>query len=79
MNAWAEASGGAGKAIFLADNNAEFAKAIDLAFDATARLGGFRSKRYAMLVEDGVVKLLNVEPEAGKAEVTSAENLIKAL
>ncbi len=79
MNAWAEASGGKGKAIFLADNNAAFAKAIGLAFDATERLGGFRSKRYAMLVEDGVVKVLNVEPEAGKAEVTSADNLIKAL
>lgn len=79
MNAWAEASGGAGKAIFLADNNAAFCKALGLAFDATERLGGFRSKRYAMLVEDGVVKVLNVEPEAGKAEVTSAENLIKSL
>ena len=79
MNAWAEASGGKDKVIFLADNNADFAKAIGLEFDATARLGGFRSKRYSMLIEDGVVKVLNVEPETGKAEVTSADNLIKAL
>jgi peroxiredoxin len=80
MHNWSEASGGAGKRmIFLADNNADFAKATGLDFDATAGLGGTRSRRYAMLVEDGVVKALNVEPEAGKAEVSSADNLIKAL
>jgi peroxiredoxin len=80
MHNWSEASGGAGKKmIFLADNNAEFAKATGLEFDASAGLGGTRSKRYAMLVEDGVVKALNVEPETGKAEVSSADNLIKAL
>jgi peroxiredoxin len=80
MHNWSEASGGAGKKmIFLADSNAEFAKATGLDFDATAGLGGTRSRRYAMLVDDGVVKALNVEPEAGKAEVSSADNLIKAL
>ncbi len=72
--------GGTGKKVlFLADPTAEFAKAIGLDFDATAGLGGIRSKRYAMLVDDGVVKTLNIEPETGKAEVTSADNLIKAL
>ena len=80
MHNWAEASGGpASKVVFLADNNAEFARGIGLDFDATGGLGGTRSKRYSMLVEDGVVKVLNVEPETGKAEVTGAENLIKAL
>lgn len=79
MHNWSEASGGAGKLVFLADNNAEFAKAIGLAFDATGGLGGMRSKRYSMLVEDGAVKVLNVEAETGKAEMTSATNLIKAL
>lgn len=79
MHNWAEASGGAGKLMFLADNNADFVKAIGLDYDARERLGGTRSKRYAMLVEDGVVKALNVESETGKAEVSSAENLIKAL
>ena len=79
MHNWAEASGGAGKMLFIADNNAEFAKAVGLEFDATGGLGGIRSKRYAMLVEDGVVKVLNVEPETGKAEVSSADNLIKSL
>lgn len=79
MHNWGEVVGGAGKLLFLADNNADFAKAVGMEFDATSGLGGIRSKRYSMLVEDGVVKVLNVEPEAGKAEVTSADNLIKAL
>jgi peroxiredoxin len=80
MHNWSEASGGAGKKmIFLADNNAEFAKAAGLEFDAMAGLGGTRSRRYAMLVDDGVVKALNVEPEAGKADVSSADNLLKVL
>jgi peroxiredoxin len=79
MHNWSEATGGAGKMQFLADNNAEFAKGIGLDFDATGGLGGTRSKRYAMLVEDGIVKVLNVETETGKAEVSGADNLIKSL
>jgi glutaredoxin/glutathione-dependent peroxiredoxin len=79
MHNWGEVVGGTGKLLFLADNNADFAKAVGLEFDATGGLGGIRSKRYSMLVEDGVVKVLNIEAETGKAEVTSADNLIKAL
>ena len=80
MHNWSEASGGGGKKmIFLADNNAEFAKATGLEFDATAGLGGMRSRRYAMLVDDGVVKTLNVEQETGKAEISGADNMIKSL
>jgi peroxiredoxin len=80
MNAWGKASGGEGKILFLADGNGEFAKAIGLDYDASERgMGGVRSKRYAMLVEDGVVKVLNIETETGKAEVTSADNLMKSL
>lgn len=79
MHNWGDVLGGTGKIVFLADNNAEFAKAVGLEFDASGGLGGTRSKRYAMLVEDGTVKVLNVEPETGKAEVTSADNMIKAL
>ncbi|MCC6947777.1 MAG: peroxiredoxin [Bradyrhizobiaceae bacterium] len=80
MHNWGEALGGNGKRVlFLADPAAEFAKAIGLDFDASAGLGGIRSKRYAMLVEDGAVKVLNIEPESGKAEVSGAENMIKSL
>lgn len=79
MHNWSEASGGAGKMLFLADNNGDFARAIGLDYDASGGLGGTRSKRYAMLVEDGVVKTLNVEQETGKAEISGADNLIKSL
>ena len=80
MNAWAKASGGEGKILFLADGNGEFVKAIGLDYDGSERgMGAIRSKRYAMLVEDGVVKVLNLEAETGKAEVTSADNLMKSL
>ena len=79
MHQWSQASGGAGKIEFLGDPTAEFAKAIGLEFDATAGLGSIRSRRYAMLVDDGVVKVLNVEEKAGVAEITSADNMMKHL
>ena len=80
MSAWSKAAGADGKVEFLADGNGEFANAIGLNYDGSERgMGGVRSRRYSMLVEDGVVKVLNIEESAGKAESTSAENLIKAL
>jgi peroxiredoxin len=79
MDAWRDASGAADKVEFLADGNAEFAKAIDLTFDGSGNGLGTRSKRYSMLVEDGVVKRIEVEEAPGKVEVTSAENMLKAL
>jgi peroxiredoxin len=77
MHYWSKTAGGDGKVEFLADPNAEFAKAIGLSFDASGGLGGTRSRRYAMLVENGVVKVLNVEEQSGKTEVTSAEHMMK--
>jgi peroxiredoxin len=79
MDAWKKATGAEGKIEFLADGNGDFAKAVDLALDASGVGLGLRSKRYAMLVEDGVVKKLSVESEPGKAEVSSAENLLKQM
>jgi len=80
MSAWSKASGGDGKLIFLADGNGEFAKSIGLSYDATERgMGGIRSLRYSMLVDDGVVKILNVEQNAGKAEASGADALLKSL
>lgn len=79
MDAWRDASNASGKVEFLADGNAEFAKAIDLSFDGTGNGMGTRSKRYCMVVEDGVVKTLNVEEAPGKVDVSSAENLLKSL
>jgi peroxiredoxin len=79
MDAWKKASNVEGKIEFLADGNGEFAKAIDMTLDASGNGLGLRSKRYSMLVEDGVVKKLNVEEAAGKAETSSADALLKQL
>jgi glutaredoxin/glutathione-dependent peroxiredoxin len=79
LSAWAKASGSEGKIEFLADGNADFAKAAGLDFDASANGLGLRSKRYSMLVEDGVVKALNVEDSPGKADLSGAERLLAQL
>ena len=78
LDAWAKASGAEGLE-FLADGNADFAKAIGLEMDGTGFGRGIRSKRYAMLVEDGVVKILNIEETPSKTEVSGAEALLKVL
>jgi peroxiredoxin len=78
LDAWAKASGAEGLE-FLADGNADFAKAIGLEMDGTGFGLGIRSKRYAMLVEDGVVKILNIEETPSKTEVSGAEALLKVL
>jgi len=79
MDAWKKASGAEGKVEFLADGSADFAKAIGLNLDATAMGLGMRSKRYSMLVDDGVVKSLSVEETPGKAELSGADALLKQL
>jgi peroxiredoxin len=76
MDSWANATGGKGKVLFLSDGNGEFTKAIGLDFDGSGRGLGTRSKRYAMLVEDGVVTVLNLEETPGVADVSTAENLL---
>ena len=79
MDAWKKNTAAEGKIEFLADGSAAFAKAIGLSVDLGERGLGTRSQRYAMVVEDGVVKTLNVEEAPGKAEVSGAENLLKGL
>ena len=77
MDAWKKATGG--DAIeFLADGSANFAKALGLTADLTERGLGVRSQRYAMVVDNGVVKTLNVEAP-GAFEVSSADAVLKAL
>jgi len=78
MDAWKKASGG--DAIdFLADGSANFAKALGLTADLTERGLGVRSQRYAMVVDDGIVKTLNIEDAPGKADISGADNLLKTL
>jgi glutaredoxin/glutathione-dependent peroxiredoxin len=76
MREWAKSTGGDGKIDFLADGAAEFAKAVDLAFDGSGNGLGIRSKRYSMLVEDGVVKKLNIEEAPGKCDISGGQALL---
>ena len=77
VKAWGDATGAAGSGItMLADPESEMTKVIGMDFDARpAGLLG-RSKRYAMLVEDGEVKLLNVEDNPGACEISAGEALL---
>jgi peroxiredoxin len=76
MDAWKKSTGAEGKIEFLADGNAEFAKAIDMAFDASGNGLGTRSRRYSMLVEDGTVKNLNIEDAPGKCDISGGQALL---
>jgi glutaredoxin/glutathione-dependent peroxiredoxin len=78
MRAWGESADAAGKVTMLADGNGSFAKAVGLDQDSSAFGMGLRGKRYAMLVEDGVVTQLHVEAP-GQFEVSSAEYLLARL
>ncbi|MVA34844.1 peroxiredoxin [Agrobacterium vitis] len=79
MGAWAQQSGGMGKIHFLADWDASFSKALGLDMDLSAGALGVRSKRYSMLVENGVVKSLDIEENPGQATVSSAEAMLERL
>lgn len=79
MEAWKKATGADGKINFLADGNGEFAKGIDLVFDGSAGGLGTRVKRFSMLVDDGVVKAINVEDAPGKCELTSGQALLQQI
>ena len=78
MGAWGKDQKSDGKVAMLADGNGDFTRAVGLELDATANGLGKRSKRYAMVVENGVVKTLNVEAP-GAFEVSSAEAILKTL
>ena len=76
MGAWGRDQKTAGKVRMMADGSADFAKATGLTFDLTARGMGVRSQRYSMLIDDSVVKSLNIEAP-GKFEVSDADTLLK--
>jgi peroxiredoxin len=79
MGAWAKATGAEGKIEFLSDGSADFASAVGLTFDGKGFGLGTRSQRYSMVVNDGVVEMLNIEDAPGKAEVSGADALIEKL
>jgi peroxiredoxin len=68
MAAWRDATNSGDSVEFLADGSAAFAKAIGLSLDLTERGMGVRTKRFSALVEDGVVKTLNIEEGPGTPE-----------
>jgi peroxiredoxin len=63
----------------LADGSGDFARALGLDLDLTKNGLGTRSKRYSMLVDNGVVKSLNVEQQPGQVEGSGAEAMLRAL
>src|SRR5260221_295538 len=78
MNAWGKDQKTEGKVQMLADGNGDFTRAVGLEMDGSGYGLGKRSQRYAMVVDNGVVKTLNVE-KPGSFEVSSAEAVMKAL
>lgn len=77
LDNWAKARGAENKILFLADGNADFARAVGADLDASAFGLGTRSKRYAMLVEDGVVKSIHMEDVPTNVTSSSAETLLR--
>lgn len=77
LDAWAEQSGARGKVLMLADGNGDFTKAVDMVLDGSGFGLGLRSKRYAAVVDDGVVTEINVEENAGQVSVSGAEAICK--
>ncbi len=78
MGAWARDQKTAGKVRMMGDGSANYTKALGLEFDLSARGLGLRCQRFSMLVDNGVVKLLNVEAP-GKYEVSDAETMLKQM
>ncbi len=78
MNAWGKDQQVGDDVIMLADGNGAFAKAIGLEMDGSGFGMGQRSKRYSMIVEDGVVKQLNVEAP-GEFKVSAADYMLGQL
>jgi peroxiredoxin len=78
MDAWGKSQNVGENVVMLADGSADLTKALGLELDLTANGMGVRSKRYSMIVDNGVVKQLNVE-KPGAFEVSNAETMLKQL
>ncbi|HVN87283.1 MAG TPA: peroxiredoxin [Candidatus Binatia bacterium] len=78
MGAWGKANSAVGKVRMVADGNGDFTKALGLTLDASGFGMGTRSQRYAMIVKDGIVQELLVEPGPG-LNVSSAESVLGKL
>jgi peroxiredoxin len=79
LGAWAREQRADGKVMMLADGSGDFTRALGLELDLTKGGLGRRSQRYSMLIEDGVVKALNLESQPGQVTASGAEAMLKAL
>ena len=79
MGAWGKDQKTEGKVRMLADGSGDFTRALGLELDLSKGGLGMRSKRYSMLVDDGVVKSLNVEQQPGQVDLSGVEAMLKAL
>lgn len=79
MGAWSNNQGAEGKVLMLADGSAKFTKAVGMDVDLDLFGMGTRSKRYSMLIEDGVIKKINIEVKPGEAEISGAKRMLSEL
>ena len=79
MGHWANSTGGVGKLTYLADGSGAFTKAIGLDIDLSEVGMGLRSKRYSMLIKNGVVEQLNIEENPGVADISAAARILAQL
>lgn len=79
MSAWKRDTDLKDQLIYLADGNADFAKAIGLSFDGSGFGLGVRGQRFSMLVKDGVVTKLNIEEKPGTVEISGGDALLAQL
>ena len=79
MGAWEKATGGAGKILYLADGSGDLAKKLGLDIDLAGAGLGLRCKRFSMIVDDGKVQALNIEPSPGKVDETGAARILEQL
>src|SRR5579872_6373011 len=78
MNAWGKASGVGDKVMMLADGNGDYARALGLELDAKGYGMGVRGQRFAIIVDNGVLKNVNVE-EPGQFKVSAADHILGQL
>ena len=79
MRAWAETTGAKDRIAFLSDGNGEFVRRAGLDYDNSARGMGVRSKRFAAIIDDGVVTAISVEDTPGQAVNSSAARILEQL
>ncbi|MGF7159720.1 peroxiredoxin [Rhodoligotrophos appendicifer] len=79
LDAWGKSTGAQDRVTFLADGNADFTRKLGLELDGSGFGMGTRSRRYAMIVQNGVVKNFFLESKPSEAEVSGADSVLAAL